>query len=312
MKELKPSSQRLKLEDVRALAESKGFLLLDDFYINSKTKMNLKCEKGHVFQKSVDNLRKKCGCPKCQGLAKPMIEEIQEFMSQFQYTLLSEVYTNRSTKMSILCNNEHQYLASWSQFKRGQRCPYCSGNKKYELYEVKAYIEKNNYKLISTLYKGAHAKLEMICPNGHEYSCSFHNFLSGKRCSQCVKISKGEEEIKRILIQLGIPFEYQYIFEDCKRIFHLPFDFYLNELNIVIEYDGEQHFYPIDFAGKGEEWAEKEFLKVQERDAIKNQFCIDNHIELIRIPYYEFKNIENIITHTLKQKNLQRLSLERE
>ena len=74
----------------------------------------------------------------------------------------------------------------------------------------------------------------------------------------------------------------------------MPFDFYLPDFNILIEYDGQQHFKPIDFAGKGEEWAIKNMLETQRRDNIKTQYCKDNNIKLIRIPYFEFENIEQI------------------
>lgn len=294
------SSQRLKFDDVKSLVESRNFELLDNFYINTRTKMNLKCQKNHVFAMSVDNIRKGCNCPKCIGVAKPTLDEIRDYVNQFNYELIDEVYINNSTKLNFRCENNHIYSARWCQFKRGQRCPYCKGNKKYSIEEVEQYITSKGYQLVSKEYKGAHMKLELICPNQHEYMCSFHNFLSGKRCSLCNKISKGEEEIKKVLNELNINFKFQYVFHDCKRIFNLPFDFYLEDYNIAIEYDGEQHFHPVDFAGKGEEWANEQLMKVRERDAIKDEYCRNNNIKLIRIPYYEFKNIKNIITNTLK------------
>ena len=53
----------------------------------------------------------------------------------------------------------------------------------------------------------------------------------------------------------------------------LRFDFYLPTYNLCIEYDGEQHFSPIDFANKGSEWANSSFNQNQKRDEIKNQYC---------------------------------------
>ena len=74
----------------------------------------------------------------------------------------------------------------------------------------------------------------------------------------------------------------------------LKFDFYIPSLNVCIEYDGEQHF-EIAF-GKGEEG-----LKDRKRkDEIKNNYCKFNNINLIRIPYWEFENIENIIIQEIK------------
>lgn len=73
------------------------------------------------------------------------------------------------------------------------------------------------------------------------------------------------------------------------------FDFYLPDYNILIEYDGEQHFKPVDFASKGLEWATKIFEYNQIKDKIKNDYCKDNNIRLIRIPYWDFDNIETIL-----------------
>ena len=73
----------------------------------------------------------------------------------------------------------------------------------------------------------------------------------------------------------------------------LYFDFYLPKFNTCIEYDGEQHFKPVDFAGKGEKWAEQQFAQIQIRDNIKNVYCIDNSIQLLRIKYTE--NIETVL-----------------
>lgn len=70
----------------------------------------------------------------------------------------------------------------------------------------------------------------------------------------------------------------------------LPFDFYLPEYNLCIEYDGEQHFKPVDFANKGREWADKQFEIRRTCDEIKTEYCKKNNIKLLRIPY--FKNIE--------------------
>lgn len=61
-------------------------------------------------------------------------------------------------------------------------------------------------------------------------------------------------------------------------------------MNICIEYDGEQHFNINEYFG-----GEKEFNNIKQNDEIKNKYCIENNINLIRIPYYDFNNIDNIL-----------------
>jgi very-short-patch-repair endonuclease len=72
------------------------------------------------------------------------------------------------------------------------------------------------------------------------------------------------------------------------------FDFFIPEFNTCIEYDGRQHFEPIEYFG-GFYSLEKQRIK----DKIKDNFCKNNNIKLIRIPYYEFDNIEKILNYSL-------------
>lgn len=80
-----------------------------------------------------------------------------------------------------------------------------------------------------------------------------------------------------------------------KDIKTLPFDFYLPKYNCCIEYDGQQHFKPNGFSS-GYEY----FVKTVEHDRMKDQYCKDNNILLIRIRYDENAEIENILSNILK------------
>lgn len=82
----------------------------------------------------------------------------------------------------------------------------------------------------------------------------------------------------------------QKTFKDCKDKKLLPFDFYLPAYNLIIEYDGEQHF-DIKHSFSGEDG----FVNTIIHDAIKNQYCEDNNINILRIPFWEFDNIEKLI-----------------
>ena len=71
---------------------------------------------------------------------------------------------------------------------------------------------------------------------------------------------------------------------------------------IIIELDGIQHFEPVEFFG-----GEEGFKSLQERDAIKTNYCKENNIDLIRIPYWEEKNIKSILTSELGDNNYNEL-----
>ena len=95
----------------------------------------------------------------------------------------------------------------------------------------------------------------------------------------CSLISKGENKIKQILEQNKIKYVQQKTFSTCKAINVLRFDFYINN-QYLIEFDGIQHFKPTTFGGEKDKYETN-----KKYDAIKNQWCKENNIPLIRIPY---------------------------
>ena len=131
-----------------------------------------------------------------------------------------------------------------------------------------------------------------IC--GYEYKIAPDTFLSVKtRCPNCNE-SKGEKRINDFLIESNIEFEKQYRIEKCRNIKPLPFDFRTIKKDILIEYDGIQHYISKPYYGGEEGLKQRQML-----DQIKNQYCETNNIKLIRIPYWDYDNIETILEKEL-------------
>jgi hypothetical protein len=105
--------------------------------------------------------------------------------------------------------------------------------------------------------------------------------MNGSGCPIC-KSSKGEIEIQKFLTTNDIKFIKEHKFDGCFDVKKLPFDFYLPELNICIEYDGIQHFNPNHFFG-----GFSYHTKLKRHDEIKTLYCINNKINIIRIRYNE-------------------------
>ena len=288
---------KLSFLDVFNSIQEKGYLLLDEEYKNNKSKLKILCENGHNFLMSYDNIKAGHKCPYCQGVKKYEIDYIKEFIEGIGYKLLSDNYENRETKLLVQCNKGHKWNVRWSSLLRGDKCPHCIGNAKFAYQEVKQYIENENYKLISNEYIQSHDYLDIECEKGHRYKVTFANFKNhNRRCPYC-KESKGEKRIENVLNNYNIRYEIQYKFNDCKFKKHLPFDFYLPDYNICIEFDGEQHYEIVGYFGGFDN-----FVDTKIRDTIKNEYCKDNNIKLIRIPYWEFDDIENIIVNELNLK----------
>lgn len=112
------------------------------------------------------------------------------------------------------------------------------------------------------------------------------HLAKGHGCPVC-KNSIGEKGVIDYLTKREIKFLPQYSFDNCRYKEKLYFDFYLPDFNACIEYDGIQHFQPVDFAGKGKEWANEQFQSTMLRDNIKNNYCKNNGVQLCRIKYTE-------------------------
>jgi hypothetical protein len=99
------------------------------------------------------------------------------------------------------------------------------------------------------------------------------------RSCGCMKESCGEQKIRELLEGNDLFFEQEKRFDDCKDKFSLPFDFYVDN-KYIIEFDGEQHF------KSGSGWnTEEQVARTQKHDKIKNQYCFEHDIPIIRIPY---------------------------
>lgn len=147
-------------------------------------------------------------------------------------------------------------------------------------------------------YKGSYEKVKMrhnTCR--YEWDANPHKFVNtGRRCPICNE-SKGETEIRRFLEFNQIGFVTQFKIDECRLQKPLPFDFAIfrnDNLLVLIEYDGKQHFEPIETFG-----GLKAYLEQKERDTIKDKFCQENNIKLIRIPYFKFNKIKEILTDAL-------------
>lgn len=153
-------------------------------------------------------------------------------------------------------------------------------------------------------YTRMHDKLHCYCV---EHDCDYYQspdkIIYGQRgCPYCAQHSLGESKMLRILNNMDVKIETQRIFPGCEYQAPLRFDAYIPQYNIAIEYDGEGHYRPIDFAGRGEEWANSQFERNKIRDSIKDEYCKKNNIELIRIPYWEADNMEEFLVSEIQSR----------
>jgi len=247
-------------------------------------------------------------------------------------------------RVYIKCQNINKpYHGSYdvmpSVFTRGHRCPYCNSRKKVhpldslgKLLEDKGLLHlwSNKNKKSSYLYAPwGSQQVYWECPDGlHEdYFRSICNSNDANfRCPEC-KCSKGEEVISNYFINKGLikitdedykildnVFKLQYKYYIPQKKFdgllglgngQLSYDFHIPYYNFLIEYDGEFHYIPIKkYKNEPIKFAEERLKKQQIHDQLKNKYCQNNNIKLLRIPYWEFDNIENILDNYFKNINI--------
>lgn len=283
-------------EDIKTKIEKEGCQLISTEYKSAKDKIVIKFPCGHLQETTYDRFRKiidKSLCKKCKKIGgktiKLTFEEVKKEIEKEGYSLLSNEYKNAHTLLKVECPEGHIYEVQWANWQQGYRCPYCGGTKKKEYEEVKSFIEEQGYILLSDTYINSDTYLEVSCGKHEPYLVRFSNFQRGKRCPHCIQ-SRGEKRVKEVLDNNNIKYIRQYKYEDCRDIKELPFDFYLPQYDICIEYDGRQHYDKTSF-----NMSEKDFETIVLHDNIKTNYCKDNNINLIRIPYWEFDNIESIL-----------------
>lgn len=296
-------------------------LVKDDYifleeYINAKTKILCKHntkECGYQWKTSPNNFLSGIRCPKCFGTHKKTTKQIKQEIYDLvgdEYSLLSN-YINAKTKIKLKhnsCGFEFKVL-SRVFINRGQRCPDCAIkrikeklSKNTQEFKQELYQKYNNEFTVLGEYVNIDTHIELVhnvC--GHRWEVVPYNILNKSYCPKCSKnVSKQERKIMKILEENKITYQKEYRINECRNILPLPFDFGIfanDKLFCLLEYDGRQHEFPVDHFGGQEKF--KERIK---NDQIKNEYCQNNNIKLIRISRKQKDSLEKILLNKVISK----------
>lgn len=280
-------------------------------YKDAFTKIKCRC-KIHDYEWMVtpNNLRNSRGCPKCanekrhSSQARSNEDFAKELAKSNPNIEPLSTYVTANTKMTFRCKI-HNYI--WDCIPEKLLvshfgCPICSRERQIKLQS------KTNEQFIKEL-AGVNPNIEPLEEyiNGNKkilVRCKVHDYkwnvlpssllYQKTGCPLCAA-SHGEKKINEILQNWGYEFEQQKRFPDCKDIIPLPFDFYLPEYNICIEYDGEQHYHSGRFKWRENEKRKNLFETTQLHDSMKTKYCLEHEIPLIRIPYWEADDMESFL-----------------
>ena len=218
------------------------------------------------------------------------------YKNKYDYSKVK--YRKADEKVTILCPEHGEFLIRPAKHLRGHGCPKCGNEQstlkrsltKEQFVERAKQIHGDKYDYSEFNYTNDKAKSIIICPiHGRFIQQASVHIRMKSGCPKCIE-SKGEEKIRVYLESHNIRYVSQYRFKDCKDKNPLPFDFYLPDCNMCIEFDGEQHFKAKEYFG-----GKEEFRNIKRRDKIKNKYCEMNNVNLIRIKYTKINEIDKIL-----------------
>lgn len=263
-------------------------------YINNNTKVIIICKEHGEFSQLPNNHLSGQDCAKCtgRGLTKAEIIKKCQLIHKHVYDYSLVEYNRIDDNVIIVCKKHGEFKQEMNNhLNLKQGCPKCKGLNKttHDFINESQLIHGNLYDYSKTEYILAKKPLIITCRKHGDFLQAPTHHLSGQGCPVC-KSSKGEKKITDIFHKMNISFIHQHSFCDFKKY---EYDFFIPEKNICIEYDGIQHFQPVNYFGG------KEAFKIQQiRDRIKNDYCFKNNIKLIRISYKE-KDIEEILKNEM-------------
>lgn len=265
-------------------------------YENTKSYINIKHKScGYIFKQNVSNhlygQYNQNGCPKCYGKFKLTTEEVikksKEIFGDNAFDYSKTKYVNSETGFILKCNKcglEFSKILG-NHINQKQGCPKC--NKKYKrtkeeaINEIKEVFDYFDY--LKADFKNIKTPIKLKCNKcGKENEYLFHNLIKGHGCSCDIKYF-GEEKIANILNNFGKKFIRQKKYKNLFFKRKLKYDFYIEEDNLLIEYNGIQHYKWIKFFNR----TYKSLLESRHRDWLKRKYAKDNKINILCISYLD-------------------------
>lgn len=303
---------------------SYGKNFIDPFEIppRSGKKVWWKCSQGHEWCASITHRTSGgrnntgTGCPYCSNqktceansilVTHPQLINEWDFIKNIGINP-SDVVAGSHKVVWWKCPvaDDHEWKASLSQrTTKNTGCPCCPGTKQRKIVKsncletthpsvAKEWHPTKNILTPRDVTYASNKKAWFLCQKdtSHEWECRIDSRGRGDQCPFCAS-SKGEKIIKDWLDKKCINYKQEYKLSDCKSKRQLPFDFGIfnenKELLGLIEYQGRQHYQPIEYFG-----GLKSLLMVQKNDKIKKTYCDDNQIPLLVISFTDFEFIDN-------------------
>lgn len=255
--------------------------------------VTVKCKTCDYLRTTNANNIYRFGCPKCgqKSTHDKQRLSITEFVKRARelhhnkYNYDKVEYVSWNTPVIITCPEHGDFAQIPGKHLRPEGCPKCVGKYKTTQDIINLCREKHGdkYDYSKVEYISADKPITIICPKHGEFrQIPYVHYKRGCGCPKCSS-SHGEQEVSTVLDSLKVKYLYQIPlnnpYKENKRFI---LDFYIPEYKLIIEYNGEQHYGPIEYFG-----GDERFKKQVERDNDLRKYCKENNFKLLEIKYTE-------------------------
>ena len=273
----------------------------------NQTKVKIICPvHGVIEQTPYNHLKYKSGCYKCSCqkgyTTEDFIRKSKERNGErYDYSLTE--YNGSLEDVTLICRKHGPFkVNAESHLHHGQGCRICNlGSRTTEEFIEEARKAHGDYYDYSkSKYVGIEKPIIITCPKHGDFETTPHEHLRGGNCPKC-NMSRGEERIELYLKDHNVKYCHckdikSLLATGPKKIFNVDFALLddKDDIYMIIEYNGKQHYESIAFMGGDENFAAQ-----QARDAALRRYCEEKKIRLLEIPYTDFDRIEEILEHEL-------------
>ena len=245
--------------DKRLKESNRDIVRIDNYPGKNSIKIKWKCLLDeHIWEASTANILNNKGCPKCSGNLPISNEEIDMRLDGRKIQRLSNYPGKVSIKMKWKCLlDEHTWEATANDICYGKGCPKCAENIKLTNEEIDKRLQSRSIVRISEYPGRNNIKMKWKCLiDGDEWWAPATNIFYKKCPSGCPKCKrKSEHRVEEIIKEMNVVYIKQYNLFDRYKV-----DFFIPSKNIVVEYNGEQHYKVVNFCGDMNR-SEQKFIK---------------------------------------------------
>lgn len=251
----------------------------------------------HIFLRNDDHICNFCFKRKrARGETNTNHKDTNKFHIEAQkrgLIILDDCNIKYHSRILVQDTNGYRSLMAPNSIMRGSSFERFSVRNPYTIDNIRIFAFNKGWDCIvyNQEYKGDKIPLKFMCACGNDFYVDINHFVDGKyQCNECrFRQSAIAAKVELWLNKNHIVYSKEKKFDDCKNKKPLPFDFYLDDFNACIEVDGVGHYRPVAFGGRKEEAQDIYEQRVQ-NDLIKTEYCKNNNIPLLRLPFWIIEN----------------------